>query len=117
MTFVKAEKEQVRFVSKDMTAEAWSNSATIITTYAVGADNNYLSKAGRVEAHMFILQKSTKRVKTANGGTSTAIYVTPLPLPRLSKVAAEAHKFEDVPTSLLSVGKVNDDGNVSIFMK
>ena len=25
--------------------------------------------------------------------------------------------FEDLPTSLLSVGKVNNDGNVSIFTK
>ena len=43
--------------------------------------------------------------------------MTPLPIPQLSKAAAEGHTFEDFPTSLLSVGKVNDDGNVSIFTK
>ena len=48
---------------------------------------------------------------------STATNVTPLPIPQLSKAAAEAHTFEDFPTSLLSVGKVNDDGNVSIFTR
>ena len=29
----------------------------------------------------------------------------------------EAHPFKDFPTSLLSIDKVNDDGNVSIFIK
>ena len=43
--------------------------------------------------------------------------MTPLHIPQLSKAAAEAHTFEDFPTSLLSVSKVNNDGNVSIFTK
>ena len=66
---------------------------------------------------MLILRKSTKRVNVANGGTSTATNVTPLAIPRLSKAAEEAHTFEDFPTSLLSVGKVNNDGNVSLFTR
>ena len=53
----------------------------------------------------------------ANGGTSTATPVIPLHIPRLSKTAAEANTFENFLTSLLSVGKINDDGNVSIFTK
>jgi hypothetical protein len=100
-----------------MTTEAQGNSVTIIVTYNLGADNNYLSKANRAKAHIPILQKSTKRVNVANGGTSTATNVTPLPIPRLSKAAAEAPTFKDSLASLLSVGKSNDDSNVSIFTK
>ena len=107
----------MRFASKITTAEAQSNSATVIVTYNSGADNNYLSKADKAKAHMPILQKMRKRVNVANGGTSTATNVTPLPIPRLSKAAAEAHTFKDFPTLLLSVGKVNNDGNVSISTK
>ncbi|KAL9178475.1 hypothetical protein ACHAXT_003805 [Thalassiosira profunda] len=41
-----------------------------------------------------------------------------LPFERLlTAAAAEAHKFPDFPDSLMSVGKTNDDGNVSIFTK
>ena len=66
---------------------------------------------------MPILRKSSKRVKVANGEVSTATHVTPLPIPQLSNAAAEAHTFQDFPTSLLSVGKVSDDCNVSIFSR
>ena len=107
----------MHFASKVATAEARSNSATIIVTYDPGVDNNYLSKVDQAKAHMPILQKSTKRVNVANGGTSTATNVTPLPILRLSKAAAEAPTFKDSPASLLSVGKSNDDSNVSIFTK
>ena len=48
---------------------------------------------------------------------STATNVTPLPIPHLSKAAAEAHTFEDFPTLLMSVGKVKDDGSVSVFTR
>ena len=30
-------------------------------------------------------------------------------------MAAQADTFQDFPTSLMSVGKTNDDGNISIF--
>ena len=112
MRFAKADKKRVRFVSKVMTGEAQGNGATITAIYGLGADNNYLGKANRAKAHILILRKSTQKVNVANGGMSTETNVTPLPILQLSKAAAEAHTFEDYPPSLLSVGSVNDDGNV-----
>ena len=99
MRFFKADKKkQARFASKITTAEAQSNSATVIVTYNSGADNNYLSKADKAKAKLPILRKLAKTNKTL------------LPIPQLSKAAAEAHTFKDFPTLLLSVVKVNDDG-------
>ena len=40
-----------------------------------------------------------------------------LPFLRLSKKAAEADTFQNFPTSLMSVGKTVNDGNISIFTK
>ena len=40
---------------------------------------------------------------------------TELPPPELSKRAANADYFDEFPTCLMSVGKTNDDGIVSIF--
>ena len=117
MIFVKADRKRMRFVSKTTTAEAQNNSATITVLYNSGTDGSHLSEGNRARTQMPILQKSTTRVDVANGGTSTATNVTTLPILRLPKDAAEANTFEDVSTSLLSVGKVNDDGNVSIFTK
>jgi hypothetical protein len=53
----------------------------------------------------------------ANGSTYKGQYVTALPFPQLSTKAAEADTFNDFPTSLMSVGKTADDGNISIFTK
>ena len=64
-----------------------------------------------------MLRISSKRVEVANGGGSNGKYVTRLPLPQLSKKASEADKFGDFTTSLMSIGKTSDDGNVSIFTK
>jgi hypothetical protein len=46
-------------------------------------------------------------------------YATALPFPQLSTKAkaAEADTFNDFPTSLMSIGKTADDGNISIFTK
>ena len=62
-----------------------------------------------------ILRISSKQVGVENGGTSSGKYVTQLPFQQLSRKAAEADTFDDFPTSLLSVGKLADDGNVSVF--
>ena len=43
--------------------------------------------------------------------------MTQLPFQQLSRNAAEAGTFDNFPTSLLSVGKLADDGNVSVFTK
>ena len=105
MIFIKADKKRVRFATKIATAESQCNNATIMVTYNSGADNNYLSKADKAKAKLPILRKLAKTNKTL------------LPIPQLSKAAAEAHTFEDFPTLLLRVGKVNNDGNVSIFTR
>ena len=53
----------------------------------------------------------------ANAGTSRGNWETELPISELSKKAEKADSFSDFPTSLMSIGKTNDDGNVSIFTK
>ena len=58
------------------TAEAQKDIATIIVTYDLGADDNYISKVNRARAQILILQKSTKRVNVATGGTHTTTTVT-----------------------------------------
>jgi len=86
-------------------------------TYDSGADSNYISEQDRIIAGLPILRKSTKRVEVANGGTSSGKFVTSLPFAKLSRQAAEADTFTDFSSSLLSVGKTADDGNISIFTK
>ena len=88
-----------------------------MVTYDSGADGHYFSEADRKSAGLPILRRSTKHVGVANGGTSSGKYVTRLPFPKLSQKAAEADTFEDFSSSLLSVGKTADDGNISIFTK
>ena len=63
------------------------------------------------------MRKSGRRVGVANGGASKGKFVTRLPLPQLSPKAAEADTFNEFKTSLMSVGKTADDGNVSVFTK
>jgi hypothetical protein len=43
--------------------------------------------------------------------------VTKITFQHLSDQVAEADTFDDFPSSLLSVGKTSDGGNISIFMK
>ena len=76
-----------------------------------------MSKADRTKLGLPILRISTKRVTVANAGASKVKYVTILPFKQLSPSAAEADTFEDFPTSLMSVGKTLDNGNVSVFTK
>ena len=63
------------------------------------------------------MRVSAKKVGVANVGVGNGKYVTKLPFPKLSNKAAEVDTFEEFPTSLMSVGKAADDGNVSIFTK
>jgi hypothetical protein len=76
-----------------------------------------MSESDRRKAGLPILRTSTKRVSTANGGTSRAKHVTQLPFSQLSPHANQADSFDDFPTSLMSVGKTCDDGTISIFTK
>ena len=63
------------------------------------------------------MRVSAKKVGVAHGGTCNGKYVTKLSFPPLSNKAAEADTFEEFSTSLMSVGKTADDGNVSIFTR
>ena len=51
----------------------------------------------------------------ANGSTSKGKHVTRLPFEQMSEETTEADTFEEFETSLMSVGKTADDGNVSVF--
>ena len=84
-------------------------------TYDSGADGHYISEANRIKAKLPILQKSTKHIGVANGGTSTGKYVTKPPFQQLSTKAAKADTFKEFPTLLMSVDKTCDDGNLSMF--
>ena len=81
MRYITADMKQVRFVTKIVPAEAYSDSPTIIITYNLGADDKYPSGANRAKEKMPILCTLTKRVNAANDGMSTATKVTPLPIP------------------------------------
>ena len=83
-----------------------------MVTYDSGADGHYISEKDRRNAGLPILRPSTPRVGVANEGTSTAKYITQLPIQQLSAQAMEADTFQDFPTSLMSVGKMADDGKV-----
>ena len=106
--------QQVRFRHKPTVASFHKMEEPIMITYYSGADNHYMSEADRIILELPILRPSHKRVAVANGGMSEVKYVTRLPFPQLSTTTAEADTFEELPSSLISVGKTSDDGNVSI---
>jgi hypothetical protein len=62
-----------------------------------------------------ILHPSSKQVAVANGATRRGENITQLPFPTFSAQARTADTFRGFPTLLMSVGKVADDGNVTIF--
>jgi hypothetical protein len=86
-------------------------------TYDSGANRHYISKHDQCKAGLPILRPSTQQVGVANGGTSNAKYVTQLPFCTLSAQSQQADTFQDFPTFLMSMGKILDDGTVSVFMK
>ena len=88
-----------------------------MVTYDSGAYGHYLNEKDRTKLGLPILRISYKKVGVANDGACNGKYVTSLPLPQLSSKAAEADTFEEFPTSLMSVGKTADYGNVPIFTK
>ena len=80
-----------------------------------GADSHYLSETDHHAAGLPILQTPSKHVGVANGSTSKALHVSRLPFPHLSLDASQEDSFSDFPHSLMSVGKICDDGTISIF--
>eukprot|EP00956_Cyclotella_meneghiniana_P017716 scaffold29109_cov56-Cyclotella_meneghiniana.AAC.5 len=114
---IKPSTKRVRFDTKFSTRTFNTNETSALITYDSGADGHYISEHDRIAAGLPILRRSTKRVGVANGGSSTAKHVTQLPFKQLSSKANQADTFEDFPTSLMSVGKISDDGTISIFTK
>ena len=88
-----------------------------MVTYDSGGNGNYMSEKDRLMTGMPILRRSTRRVGVANAGTSNGKWEITLTLPQLLTEAAKANSFDEFPTSLMSVGKTTNDGNVSIFTK
>ena len=56
MIFIKADKKRVRFATKITIAESQCNSAMIMVTYDLGADDNYMSETERAKAKLPILR-------------------------------------------------------------
>ena len=86
-----------------------------MVTYDSGADGHYISERDRATARLPILRQSTRLVGVADGNTCRGKHVTKLPIPGLSPKAMKKDTFDTFPDSLLSVGKVVDDGAISIF--
>ena len=84
-------------------------------TYNSVIDGHYLSKKDRKQLGLPILCVSANIIGVTNGGVCNRNYVIKLQFPQLFNRAVEADTFEEFPTSLISVGKTADDGNVSIF--
>ena len=66
---------------------------------------------------MKIKGKSSTSVIVADGHVNAGEHRVDLPFQGLSSKAREGDTFSNFRESLMSVGKVNDDGNVSIFTK
>ena len=62
-----------------------------------------------------IISESDKRVQVADGNVNEGKYKVKLPFQGLSEQANTGDTFEKFNDSLLSVGAINDDGNISIF--
>jgi hypothetical protein len=93
------------------------NNNVVMVTYDSGADGHYISEQDQAKAGLPILHPSSKQVAVVNGATSRGKNVTQLPFPTLSARAQTVDNFCEFPTLLMSVGKVADDGNISIFTK
>ena len=94
-----------------------ANDAMILVIYDSGADGHYITEEDRKQAKLSILRKSSKKVNVANGETCKEKFTTQLPFESLSMSARTADTFTEFPHSLMSVGKIADDGTISIFTK
>jgi hypothetical protein len=109
--------KHVSFATHNRVHQYSSNEQPIMITYDSGADGHYISEKDRCKAGLPILRTSTRKVGVANGGTSKAKYVTQLPFRQLSAQAMQADTFQDFPTPLMSVGKMANNGTVSVSTK
>ena len=83
--------------------------------YNSGANGHYSTEELRKEAKLKILRRSTKRVLVADRHVNQGEHEIDLPFDGLSTSARKGDTFNQFTESLMSVGKVNDDGNISIF--
>ena len=85
--------------------------------YNSGTDGNFSTEELQKETSLKILRKSTKRVLVVDGHVNKGEQKVELPFEGLSTKARTGDTFKQFRESLMSVGKVNDDGNISIFTK
>ena len=85
----------VSFESHNSVRLFTNHTEPIIITYDSGANCNYISKRGCVKAGLPILQRSTGKVRVANGGTSQGKHVIRLPFHKLSVQARQAGTFRN----------------------
>ena len=82
-----------------------------------GADGHYPTEELRKAAGLKVIRKSTKKLLVADGHVNHGEQEVELPFKGLSTKARTGDTFERFRKSLMSVGKVNDNGNISIFTK
>ena len=111
------EGNHVHFKSKPSIDTYQKQNNPPMVTYNSGADELYLSKKDRTKLGLPILRTPDKKVGLANGGAYNGKCITSLTFPQLSSKGTEADTSEELPTSLISMGKKADDGNMSIFTK
>ena len=109
--------QRVKFDSGNRVARIYSDDVVAMVTYDSGVNGHCISEADRIWAKLPILRQSSKHVRLANDGISAGKYVTKLPFQQLSKNAAQTDTFQELPTSLMSVGKTCDNGNIFIFTR
>ena len=85
--------------------------------YDLGADGHFPTEELRKVAGLKVIHKSTKRVLVADGHINHGEQEVELSFEGLSTKARTGDTFERFRESLMSVGKVNDNGNISIFTK
>ena len=83
--------------------------------YDSGADGHYPTEELRKEVKLKSLRRSTKRVLVADETVNQGDHKVDLPFDGLSASVRKGDTFKRFTESLMSVGKVNDDGNISIF--
>ena len=83
--------------------------------YDSGADGHYPIEAMRKATGLAILGKLTKIMIVADGNTAKGKHRVSLPFKALLPKPNEANTFKQFNNLLLSVDKVNDKGNISIF--
>ena len=108
------ERHMARAATQQRKPPGWKQ-RLLYFLYNSGADGHYSTEEMRQDAGLSIMGKSDKQVEVADGNVNKGQYKVKLPFEGLSKQANAGDMFEQFNDSLMSVGQVNDDGNISIF--